>query len=786
MRSWDDVAATLRELRTRAGSPSYTRLAAQVGQRRAAQGRPEHTSRTAVYDCFRDGRVRMDLALLEDLGAVLGLSGTEATAWSASLFAVQNGIDAARIVASDPDPATTATFVGRTAELTALRAHERGVFLISGVGGVGKTQLAIRAARDHVRDGRADRLLLVDLRGYDETRPGADPAAVRHELLKQLVDAPPRGLPAPEEQRALRAALVERRCVLLLDNAASADEIAAVLGAVGPDECGSLVLATSRAGLDWPLAQHLALDGLDPVSAVWLLAAYGRAVPVEDHDTALALAALVGHHPLALELTAHRLAERPDWSLADHLAATRHEHDLLRLDQPVSASLELSFRALDPGAGRTLRLIAEQPCGHLPAEAVAELLGADLASTTTWLDGLAAAHLVSGPPDRIVLHDLVRVAARAWGPRQDSPSERDAARERLVDHCLRAAERAIAATGMLSYAPGQPAPDGGEPAEDADHAWSWLTRERTSLIALVDPAYRPGPEATVRMSRLLGRYLDTQGLHQEAVVLHGWAVDAALGRADDSGAIGARGHLAAAHARLGHAETALRETELILAGADPATEAGADASATARTVRGVLAVHRGDLEQALDEFRAALALVDTGRTVRTRTGLLGNIGVVLTHLSRFPEAIAHQQEVLDLALRDRDWSLASSALNNLVDNQLADGSPNEALRAAERACDLAERYGVNAAASRTNLGVALTALDRYDEARAAHRLGSAAAREARDPDLVAAIANNLGDTERAAGDLDAARAAYSSALRHVVHADGFEAQRAREGLALTG
>lgn len=766
--SWDDVAARLRTLRHRAGNPSYSDLAAAVAALRERRGSPERASRTAVYDCFRPGRVRMDLTLLDDLGAVLGLDEAEARAWSDSCFAVQNRLDAAQLVTVEDAPLPTASFVGRERELAALRASVPGMVVLAGIAGSGKTQLALRAA--------GERVLLVALRGYDEARPPADPAAVRHEVLRVLgAGLGVRQQPAAEQRERLAAALADAGRVLVLDDAASAEQVREVIG--GTDLAGQ-VLVTSRLRLDELDAVHVVVGPLDAEAAVMLLQGAGRTLAADDRLVAGELATALGGHPLALELVARQIADRPDWPLHEHLAALRSQQALLHLPAEVAASLGRSLRDLGPEAGRALRLVAEQPCARLPDDAVGALVGPE---SEELLAALRTAHLVSRDDDGVRMHDLVRLAARAWGLSEDRPSVRAEARDRLLEHYLDRAERSVVPIGMTPYTRAFVVPEGATAAAPVDEAWAWLARERDNLVTLADPRHAAHrPDVTIRLSVALSRYLEAQAAYAPAVVLHRWAVALAVRSADASAELGARAFLAAVLARVGEVDEALAEAQVVLDRGDPREVA--DAMVTVHNARGVLAAYRGDLDEALAEFLAALGLVEAGPTARSSTSLLSNVGAVLTYLGRVREAIDYQQRALDQARAAEDWGQVLPALTNLVDNHLTIGAPERALALAEEACALGEQYGFNTAVSRTNLGLALTAQGRHDEARAAHRQALVEGETIGDRDLVASVHNNLADLELAVGDHAAARSGYAAALAAAVQKDGLEGTRARAGL----
>lgn len=79
----DRLALDLQELRSRAGDPSYAEIVARIGQQRRAAGAPAESrpGRTTVYDAFRTGRRRVDVALMLEIVRALGADEDEVEAW---------------------------------------------------------------------------------------------------------------------------------------------------------------------------------------------------------------------------------------------------------------------------------------------------------------------------------------------------------------------------------------------------------------------------------------------------------------------------------------------------------------------------------------------------------------------------------------------------------------------------------------------------------------------------------------------------------------------------------
>lgn len=80
---WDHVALRLQEWRRRAGEPSFTEIAGRISRARVADGSEPaaaRVGRTTVYDAFRLGRTRINLALVREIGLALDADPDEVEA----------------------------------------------------------------------------------------------------------------------------------------------------------------------------------------------------------------------------------------------------------------------------------------------------------------------------------------------------------------------------------------------------------------------------------------------------------------------------------------------------------------------------------------------------------------------------------------------------------------------------------------------------------------------------------------------------------------------------------
>jgi len=189
-RSYDELAARLRALRAWSGM-SYRALHRAVVRSRRDRRIAELPAFDTVHRCLQPGRTRVDVELVVDVAASLLGDRESAAIWRQACQVVARTVSEASLVTVSEVPPDQTGFTGRQAELAILlEAASRpggAVIAITGMGGVGKTRLAVHAAHRLAAAGRSfDIGLSVDLRGYDTERPPADPAAVLDGFLRRL------------------------------------------------------------------------------------------------------------------------------------------------------------------------------------------------------------------------------------------------------------------------------------------------------------------------------------------------------------------------------------------------------------------------------------------------------------------------------------------------------------------------------------------------------------------------------------------------------------------------
>ncbi|WBQ05848.1 helix-turn-helix domain-containing protein [Kribbella sp. CA-293567] len=316
-------------------------------------------------------------------------------------------------------------FTGRVQELDdlvrVLRASDDSpaviISAVGGMGGVGKSALAIKAGH-LVADDYPDGQLYLNLGGGDRS-PLSTPdalSAVLRSLGVPLGDDPDN---IDQAVGRYRTALAYRRVLLLLDDAASLDQVLPLL----PGTRGSAVVITSRKQLTaLPGVHYLALEVLTEDEALSLLGEVaGKERVAAEPEAARELVRRCGLLPLAIRIAGAHPSGRSVGGMAvlvDLLSDGDSRLDALSdgLGGGVRATIALSLRALartdrplDLRCAEAFPLLALFEGNHFPLRAAAKVLDLPLDQTEDVLERLVDVHLLETPALRQYrMHDLVR------------------------------------------------------------------------------------------------------------------------------------------------------------------------------------------------------------------------------------------------------------------------------------------------------------------------------------------------------------------------------------------
>ncbi|MFC6090050.1 AfsR/SARP family transcriptional regulator [Saccharothrix lopnurensis] len=734
----------------------HSALLPELTDRATAHPLNEHVAAQLVLALYRAGRQAEALERYRRLRA--GLAEELGTDPGSDLRRLHQ-----QILAADPDlavpgadrspvvprqlPAAPAPFTGRVPDLAELdrallaapgdgtdasgdpATATVAISAVGGVGGIGKTWLALAWAHRNLHrfpDGQ----LFVDLRGFSPTGNPTDPADALRDFLTALGVTPDRGRSDPGA--LYRGLVAGRRVLVLLDNAATADQVVPLL----PASPTCTVLVTSRTSLpsliDRHGAHHLPLGVLTPVESRALLAArLGRNRTDAEPGAVDELVGLCGRHPLALAITARHAATRPRLPLTE-LAAELREVGLEMLDHETDptaslpAVLSWSLHRLTARQRAVFMLLGIAPGPDIDLPAAASLTGLTPAEARKALHVLEDHSLLDRHPHgRYAMHDLVRAYA-ATTARDELPEPvRRAALARVVDfylHTAHTADRLLDPTRdpvrLDPPAPGVRA----QPLPDLPAALAWLDDRHSHLVAAQRTAAgEHRHQAALHVAWTLTTFHWRRGHFHDALAVWRVALDAAAHLPGRTEHILALRLLGRAHFELGQHEEAVEHLHRALATA----ERHHDTLQAAYTEHALFRAWElwGDYRQALDHAQRALRLLRGLDRPVLEGDALNQAGWAAAALGDHDTARDHCRAALDLQRRHHDPEGQANALDSLGYIDHRTGHHTGSVHHYREAVALYRTLGDTAAAADTldRLGHPHAALGHHDQAREAWR-----------------------------------------------------------------
>ncbi|MCD9875165.1 AfsR/SARP family transcriptional regulator [Streptomyces guryensis] len=619
-------------------------------------------------------------------------------------------------------PVEIGNFTGRDRELDLLLAPADAqvvtVRAVDGMAGVGKTALAVRAART-LRERYPDGCLFVELHGHREDRAEAGRQRVLRRLLRAVGAGEGEDSEGPDELDELaaswRAATASLRLLLVLDDAARADQVRPLL----PAGSGSMVMVTSRrrlTGLDADRRISLSPLGLDEAAGLLTRIAGGEGSERE-RAAVRELATLCDRLPLALRIVGARIQDRPLWaveSLAARLADDERRLDELAVeDRSVEVAFRISYDQLPTAEQRAFRVLGLSPTVRLDRLTLAALLDRTPPDAERALESLADASLVQRvTADRYRLHDLVAVYARRVAAA--SPEEIAAARSGVF-RLYMAAARCASDWGTSSFLTG---PQDNGPFAGWEEATAWLDAAGGELVDVIGQSVAVGHlDDACWIAEGLIDYLTRQGRFHEC-------------------------------------RTAL---EMLLPLAGQATDRRMESAL--RTGLGIMYGLQGRYRQARTWFTEALEISRRADDPHERARAAAGLGTFANLEGRIAESMAHFAEVARLAgqLEHDDW-LTGSILTRAGDIHHQLGEHDKAHDRYLEAIALAEKSGSPRLHGKTLLRLGSLQLDLGRPAEAVGPLGKAEdlARRLGDVPLHSAVLGRLSTAEADLGNPQAA------------------------------
>ncbi|MFD9698210.1 BTAD domain-containing putative transcriptional regulator [Lentzea sp. NPDC059081] len=679
-------------------------------------------------------------------------------------------------------PPDVAGFVGRRELLRQIDeltdparpdAHAVPILVLAGPPGAGKTALVVHAA--HRLAARfPDGQLYLDLRGHS-TSPPVTPADGLTRLLR-ATGVPPERIPAEMDDQSalLRSVLGDRRVLVVLDNAASPDQVRPLL----PGTPNCVVLVTSRDNLNGLVAingaRRLPVGMLSEQEARDLLTTMLGLGRVEaDLTAADDLAAACGHLPLALRIAAANV-DLLGLDVAEHVRELRDSDRLAAMaiegdeQAAVYLTFDLSYGVLEPEVARCFRLLSLVPGPDFDTYAAANLAGVPRASAARVLTRLATANLIQvRSRGRYHFHDLINEFARTKCEAEDSAEDRRRALTRLFGMYLGTTRSAETLAHRTSGVPGTAADPGWPALSTPAQARQWLQDEAANITALVcDTSGVSATLPTWELAKELNAYFQRQRLD----VMWRASLTAAATAAGERGDVPARAEVETGLARLEFHQSQHALARAHFSRASVLFNEVGDRSGEARALSGVGSVtfDEGDHDSATGYFRRAAALFEQAGDSAGLVTALHNLGVALMTTGRNAEAVDRYEAARKLTgspdLKPMDARLLSSiGITDLWRGRLSDALPK-----LQDALATMQELGYPQYASEVLRGIAEVHLeaDRFEQADEIGRQALEIAEGVKSPWLVIGLNGLLGHIALRLDDLDRAFSLLSAAQAH--------------------
>jgi tetratricopeptide (TPR) repeat protein len=648
-------------------------------------------------------------------------------------------------------PEPPSDFTGRNEELQELQAKFAGgtnIIGLRGIGGVGKTALALKLA-ESLKDGYPDGQIMVDMRGTSDnpTSPSEAMGSVIHAFH------PSEKLPDNEaevKEMYLRL-LAGKRALLLLDNALDGKQ---ALNLIPPKSCGLLV--TSRKTIKLPGLFRKDLDVLKPEEALELLlkVCCSTSDSGEPRGTDQAwsdIARLCGFLPLALRAAGSYLANAEDVSPTHYAEKLKDERTRLErigeegVELGVDASFNLSFQKLKPVTQQTFLNLSvfpadfdgqaeEQICQDGGHERLSELL--------RW--SLVDYKPLGKDYGRYKLHDLARLFALARQPDESKSivHEHHAAYYKE----LLSASNSLYIKGGSRILVGLALFDREQMNINAGQAWADKNLEIISSAANLCVSY---PDA--------GVYILDLRLHpREKIAWLERGIEAARRSKDKTQEGFHLGNLGNAYVDLGETRKAIKYYDQALKILREIGDRRGEGANLGNL--GIAYANLSETRKAIKYYDQALKILREIGDRRDEGNHLGNLGRAYSHLGETRKAIEYYDQALKISREIGDRRGEGANLGNLGSAYANLGETRKAIKYYEQALKISREIGDQRGEGNrlgylgnayANFGEMRKAIEHYEQAlKISREIGDRLGEESHLGNLGSAYVN-LGETRKA-------------------------------------
>ena len=574
-------------------------------------------------------------------------------------------------------------FVGRSTALGqlhgALAEDTQAVVTqaVYGLGGVGKSELALHHAEAH----RADYSLIWWITAEDRGQIQAGLAALAARLCREIALV---GTTTDAAEWGLAWLQAHHGWLVILDNINEPEDVEQLLGQL----TGGHILITTRRDTGWEQIAHpIRLDVLDPGPAAELITARTGRHSDADKEGAASIAAELGNLPLALDQAAAYITRTRITPAAYMQRLLQHPADMYAApgsgsaQRTISRVWDITIEAIREHNVQAIELLHILAC-YAPDSVPRGLLGGNEGTDKIVVDEALAVlnsySMITLTDDVVSMHRLVQAVILASA---------------LSDEEARGFVDETPLTTALEWL------SDALPVNPNRNVAEWpllraLVPHAERLAALFPASSQPVELAAVQLG--FAAFQDSQGQYEQALALRQSALgiyETNLGP-DNQTTVAALTHVAFSYWRLGRHTEALPLEKRALEITEDAL--GPDHVSMAFRLSNLATTYRelGQLDEAVPLYKRAIEIYEKnlGPDDQETAGAMDNLATTYTDLGQADKALPLQQRALEITEADlgADHPFTAIRLNNLASTYSRIRQEDKALLLRQRALEITE------------------------------------------------------------------------------------------------